>query len=221
MGRKLRILFSIPRTIWFNLRYLPLSQAIKLPVWIAPNVRIKELHRGGMKLKYARFNSTHIGFHVADAVDCYGVHTIICVRRGGVWNLDTAHIGQGAVIHVNEAGVLTTGSHFAISGTTSIVCSNSIVIGDNVQFSWNSLVMDSDAHKIFDVDGKLMNLIGEVEIGNKVWIAANITIMKNSKIGDGCVVAANSLVNKKFKESNVILAGSPVREVKKIGGWEL
>lgn len=221
MGRKLRILFSIPRTIWFNLRYLPLSQAIKLPVWIAPNVRIKELHRGGMKLKYARFNSTHIGFHVADAVDSYGVHTIVCVRKGGVWNLDTAHIGQGAVIHVNEAGVLNTGKHFAISGTTSIVCSNSIIIGDDVQFSWNSLVMDSDAHRIFDKGGKLMNPVGTVEIGNRVWIAANTTIMKNSSIGNGSIVAANSMLKKKFHVSDVILAGSPARVVKEIGGWKL
>ena len=36
----LNILVSIPKTIAFNFRYLPFSQAIKLPIWVASNCKI-------------------------------------------------------------------------------------------------------------------------------------------------------------------------------------
>ena len=213
---------AVPRSVWFNLRWLPWSQAVKMPVWIAPNVRVKNMWRGGFVLKDARFNSCHIGFHCADAVDGYGVHTIICINPGGRWFVDgDLHIGRGAIINVNSGGELRTGRNFAISGTTSIICSKTISIGGDVQFSWNSLVMDSDAHKVFGVDGEWINKPADVTIGNKVWIAANTTIMKGSVIGDNCVVAGNSVVNKAHRETGCVLAGMPAKKVKDISGWEI
>lgn len=96
---------AVPRSVWFNFRWLPWGQALKLPVWIAPNVRVKSMWRGGMVLADARFNSCHIGFHCADAVDCYGVHTIVCVKPGGRWLVESGlHVGRGAIVNVNSAG---------------------------------------------------------------------------------------------------------------------
>ena len=216
------IILSLPRTVWFNLRYLPFRQALRLPVWLAPNVRVKELYRGGIVIYSAGFNSTHIGFHNADAVDCYGSHTVISVEKGGIWHVSNdMHIGRGAIIHVKKGGRLSVGRNFAISGTTSIICSNSIEIGNDVQFSWNSLVMDSDAHRIYGEDEKLVNPSAPISIGNKVWIAANTSILKKAGIGDNCVVAGNSLVNRKIEGSNQIVAGIPAKPIKKISSWEL
>lgn len=218
----LKILCALPRTVYFNLKYFPFKVAVKLPVWIAPNVHIKKMWRGGIQLKFPAFNRVHIGFHLADAVDCVGAHTILNINRGGIWKIeDDAHIGRGAIISVGSQGILSVDKNFAISGTTSIVCSNKIEIGKDVQFSWNSLVMDSDAHKIYREDGMLLNPAGTVTIGNKVWIAANTTILKNSKIGNNCVVAGNSLVNKPIQENNCIVAGVPAFPKKKISRWEI
>ena len=36
-----QIPFEIKRVYWFNFRYLPFIQAIHLPIWIAPNCKIK------------------------------------------------------------------------------------------------------------------------------------------------------------------------------------
>lgn len=216
------ILLSLPRTIWFNMRYLPLRQALRLPVWLAPNVRVKKMYRGGMVIDSACFNSSHIGFHSADAVDCYGTHTVICVEKGGKWLVDSdLHIGRGAIIHVKHGGTLSVGRNFAISGTTSIVCSDTISIGNDVQFSWNTLVMDSDAHMVFGEDGKLVNPSAPVHIGDKVWIAANNTILKKSFIGNNCVIAGNSLVNRRIEGNDQIIAGVPARAVRKISSWKL
>lgn len=222
LHKLLLILLSLPRTVWFNFRYLPFKQAVKIPIWLASNVRLKKMYRGGIVLKNIAFNSCHIGFHCADAVDTYGVHTILCVEHGGKLLVESdLHIGRGAIIHVKTDATLSLGRNFAISGTTSIICSKEITVGDDVQFSWNSLVMDSDAHMVFDVDGNLTNYAESITIGNKVWIAANTTILKKSVIGNNCVVAGNSLVNKPLNVDNHILAGTPAKPIRPISRWQI
>lgn|SRR5574344_1062635 len=223
MKRIFSILFSLPYSIWFNFRYLPFVIAYKLPIWIACNTKIKGMYRGGIRLENnIRFNSVHIGYHCADAVDTYSTRTILCVEKGGhICIFGKIHIGHGAIIHVKSKGNLLLGDNFAISGTTSIICSEKIVIGENVQFSWNSLVMDSDAHHIFNENNEIMNSAKAITIGNMVWIAANCTILKGAFIPDNVVIACNSLVNKSFPYGNCILAGIPAKAIKDIAKWEL
>ncbi len=223
MNRFVKILFSLPRTIWFNIRYIPLKQAIKFPIWIANNVRIKNMYRGGIVVANdATLGLIRIGYHKVDAVDTYALHTILDVRKGGriIFNSD-AHIGHGAILSVKNGAVLSCGDNFAISGTTSIVCSKNITIGHDVQFSWDTLVMDSDAHVILDENNRELPNSASIFIGNKVWIAARNTILKGTEIQNNCVVASSSLLNKQYGEENVIIAGTPARIVKKIAGWHL
>ena len=52
-----------------------------------------------------------------------------------------------------------------------------------------------------------------VEIGNDVWLGANVFIMPGVKIGDKCVVAANSVLGAKDYPMGCILAGYPARKV--------
>lgn len=193
-----------------------------MPIWIAPNSHIRNMWRGGIIINNPTFNSIHIGYHIADAIDCVGTHTIINIQKSGVFRIERdAHIGRGAIICINSNGTLRVGKNFAISGTTSFVCSKEITIGHNAQFSWSSLVMDSDAHKIYDDSKQLIPNSGAIQIGNNVWIAANVTILKNSVIGSHCIIGSNSLVNKPIIADNCILAGAPVRVMKKIHKWEI
>lgn len=52
-----------------------------------------------------------------------------------------------------------------------------------------------------------------VKIGNNVWIGENVCILPGAEIGDGCIIAANAVVNKKFPCAT-ILAGIPARIIK-------
>lgn len=216
MSRATKILFSIPRTIWFNFRYLPLKYAFKLPVWIANNVRIKELHRGSIILNgKVCVGLIRIGYHEADGVDVYNVKTILNVAKFGrlIFKQD-AHIGQGAIIRINPNGELILGRHFAISGTTTIIASKSIHFGDEVQLSWASLIMDNDAHRILDDKNNWINPPKEIRVGNNVWIAANTTVMKGTILPNDTIVATNSLVNRQFDEENTIIGGQPAKVLK-------
>lgn len=222
MRRFLKILFSIPGTLYFNFRYLPLNKAIHLPIWIASNVKIKRLHRGGLVGDLDALGIVRIGYHEADAVDVYSAHTILDISRNGkVFFQHDAHIGQGALICVKDNGILTLGKNFAISGTTKIICAQHIEIGADVQFSWDTLVMDSDAHTLLEDDKTPIVNISPVILGNHIWIASNCTLLKGCQIADNCVVACHSLVNKKICEPNCLIGGTPAKVLRKIGGWHI
>lgn len=53
-----------------------------------------------------------------------------------------------------------------------------------------------------------------IEIGNDCWIGAGSVFLDGSAVGDGCVVAANSVVTKKFP-NNVVIAGVPAKIIRK------
>lgn len=55
---------------------------------------------------------------------------------------------------------------------------------------------------------------GPVSIGSKVWVGDNVTIIGPVRIGDGVVVAANSVVTRDVPD-NVIVAGVPAKIIKK------
>ncbi len=68
----------------------------------------------------------------------------------------------------------------------------------------------------FNFPGKYDNLQfskGPITIGNDVWIGYGATIMSGVTIGDGAVVAANSLVTKDVP-AYAVVAGNPAKIVK-------
>lgn len=59
--------------------------------------------------------------------------------------------------------------------------------------------MYNDFHKIYKND-KVINENKRVIIGNDVWIGCRSTILKGSEIASNSVIAAASIVTKKFNK---------------------
>lgn len=55
---------------------------------------------------------------------------------------------------------------------------------------------------------------GDTIIGNDVWIGQNVTVMPGIKIGDGAIVAANSVVTKNVPPYH-IAGGNPAKIIRK------
>jgi acetyltransferase-like isoleucine patch superfamily enzyme len=99
--------------------------------------------------------------------------------------------------------------------------STKINIGSNCLFSTNVEVRTSDSHSIIDLTTKKrINHAKNVYIGNRVWVSANATILKGSKISDDSIVANNAVVAGEFNDSNIVIAGNPGKKVKENISWQ-
>ena len=56
---------------------------------------------------------------------------------------------------------------------------------------------------------------GGIVIGNNVWIGDKCTILSGVSIGDGCIIAANSVVTQNVP-SYTVVAGVPAKIIKQL-----
>lgn len=96
------------------------------------------------------------------------------------------------------------GNNCRINGAY-IHAQSTIKIGDNCVVASGVNIIDSNGHQV----GSLNRSVGRdtpkpIEIGNNVWIGLNAIILKDTIIGDNCVIAAGSVV-KGIIPSNTIV----------------
>lgn len=103
-----------------------------------------------------------------------------------------------------------------INNGARIVVFKEITIGKDVRVSENVSMRDSDNHSF---EGMTKPKTSPIWIGNHVWIGINATILKGVTIGDGAVVAANSLVNKDVPP-NTLVGGVPARIIRENVKWK-
>lgn len=95
-----------------------------------------------------------------------------------------------------------------------------VKIGDDCMFGSFIIIRVTDGHTIIDKTTKeILNHDKDVEIGNHVWLARDVVVMKGVKIPDNCVVGACSVVTKPLTEENAIYAGSPAKKIKSNVEW--
>ncbi len=96
-----------------------------------------------------------------------------------------------------------------------------LVIGKNAQIGRDISIRTSDGHAIFNLGESLpYNEPEDVIIGDDVWIAQRAVILKGSKVSSNSIIGAYSLVNKKFEEEGVIVAGNPAKIIKRNIYWK-
>jgi len=129
---------------------------------------------------------------------------------------DNFDIYTGSFITIAAGAKLTLGKGGINRGVTVTVF-NSISIGDNVYISDHSTLRDSDNHCVTGGAGVHS---APINIGNNVWIGINVTILKGVTIGDGAVIAANSLVNKSVPP-HTLVGGVPAKVIRENVRWNL
>jgi acetyltransferase-like isoleucine patch superfamily enzyme len=113
----------------------------------------------------------------------------------------------------NKNATISIGERTTIGYHNFIFASRKLEIGNDCLIAPFVYLVDSNhgirrAQKINEQE----NETEAIKIGNDVWIASNVTVLKGVTIEDGVVVAANSVVNRSIPAYE-IWGGSPAKKI--------
>jgi acetyltransferase-like isoleucine patch superfamily enzyme len=114
------------------------------------------------------------------------------------------------------SGEIHLGNHVGLNGTT-IFSRRKVTIGDNTMIAPNVIIIDHSGHKPWPVNERWTQVDdpAEVLIGRDVWIGMNCIILKGTKIGDGSIIAAGSIVSGDVDAAS-LYAGNPAKKIKSL-----
>jgi|GEM_PF-1275442 len=136
------------------------------------------------------------------------------IYKGGEFNSEgLVRIARTCKIYV--AGKVSIGNGTYINPNTILVAFKNICIGQDCAISWHCQIIDDDLHSIEGTQTSSSDII----IGNKVWIGANVQILKGVHIGNGAVIGAGSVVTKDIPEK-CMAAGVPAKVVRENITWD-
>ncbi len=117
-------------------------------------------------------------------------------------------------LKAEKRGILNIGNNCFFNRNCSVTCFESISIGNNCMFANNLVIVDHD-HNIECIDRGSEYVMRSINIGNNVWVGANVTILKGVTIGDNAVIAAGAVVTSDV-EAGFVYGGVPAKKIKKI-----
>lgn len=148
----------------------------------------------------------------------------IVVKRSAEFRL-----AQGAVLEVGDGCTIQDYSFFQLTlpnpkvyiGDNTVIGRRNIITAKNVIKIGSNVLLGSDVQIIDHGHGIVRNriireqqaLIGEVVIGDDVWVGAGAKILMNVHIGNGAVIGANAVVTDDIPEYGVAV-GVPARTIK-------
>ncbi len=130
----------------------------------------------------------------------------ITFDRGG-----ELHIGpgfkmrDGAKLRVRRGAKCSMGKNVSLNASNVITCRERITLGNDVTLSPNVQIYDHD-HDYACEGGVAAGRFktSPVDIGSNVWIGANCVILRGTKIGDNCVIGANTVVKGDIPANSVV-----------------
>ncbi|MBN1036876.1 acyltransferase [Clostridium botulinum] len=115
------------------------------------------------------------------------------------------NIGKGIKIGNNFG----CGENCFLGAAGGIEIGNDVIMGQNVRFH-------SENHNFSDtnIPIRLQGVTHKgIKIGDNCWIGAGAVFLDGTVLGNGCVVASNAVVNKKFN-NNSIIGGIPAKLIR-------
>lgn len=164
-------------------------------------------------------------------ITCSDSAIIYYSARISFTNSKSITIGNNSRVYGNlrtvGSGKIQIGQHSQVGHYSRIGSVTSITIGNNTAVADHVIIIDNNNHPVNPIDRHYMQMTpsGSIErswvnsdsapiiIGNDCWIGQYSRICKGVTIGDGAVVAANSVVTKDVPP-NSIAAGNPAKIVK-------
>lgn len=120
---------------------------------------------------------------------------------------------DGAVWCSSDDGVIRIGEQTTISEASLTLTEPgmSITIGRDCLLSWKINLRCGDGHPIVDqTTGEIINAARPIILGDHVWVAAHVEVLKGVTIGDHSVIGTHSVVTHDVP-AHAIAVGVPAR----------
>ncbi|KJY78439.1 hexapeptide transferase [Vibrio coralliilyticus] len=121
--------------------------------------------------------------------------------------------GENCILFIGEDTIIGHNCYLSARerGVKLKICEGSML-------SRNVKIMTSDGHNITK-DGKRINSAQSIEIGPKVWLTDNVTVLKGVTVGEGSIIGINSTLTKSVP-SGAIAVGNPAKVVQNGVSWQ-
>lgn len=213
LSRYLKELRYIIPTLYFNLHYLPLRQAIRLPIVLYKphllackgKVRIEpddgRIHHAMVRM----------GFQMVSVFPDNGItwdnHGGTVVFRGDCIIGNDSHLSFGPKATVDIGHGLTSHAGLKLTSYHRITFHPHVVLG------WGSLCMDTNFHPMYDMEkNEYLPAYGPIEIGEYNWFGAGCKVMHSVTTPEHCTWGMGTTVTRGcIKKPYCLMGGSPVR----------
>ena len=133
--------------------------------------------------------------------------TLIRLAKNAYWIMHHGgYLFFDTTVDIKEDAILETGFFSANTGSV-IVCSKHICLGEDVMMGRNVIIYDSDFHQIGKNSGA-----EKVVIEDHVWLTGNINVNKGVRVGEGSIVASQTVLNKDVPKYSLV-AGKAIGTV--------
>jgi acetyltransferase-like isoleucine patch superfamily enzyme len=145
---------------------------------------------------------------------CIGKGTVVGTKTEIV-NSNNVEIGKdcllqdGVYIRAGTQGKIIIQDRAAINSFARLFGHGGIHIGEDAQIGPGTLITTTD----HDIYNSLEARFKPVVIGNRAWIAANVTILPGVSVGENAVIGAGSVVTADIP-ANCVAVGVPARVIK-------
>lgn len=206
-----KLVGSLPKIIYFNFHYLPFKQAIRLPIWIHKADLVKMKGRVVIDAETIKPGMICMGYRECSIYPNKGV---MWENHGGTVIFHGAcKIGNDTYMSFGPRTTVEFGHDFRNSATMRLVSYEGITFGEKVSIGWDTLIMDTNIHLVYDrKKKKYKNACGKISIGARNWFGTGCRIMHSVTTPEGCIFGMNTIVTRDCEmKAYSLMGGSPVR----------
>ena len=203
------------KTFWVNFRSLPLSQAVKFPIYVYGKLRVISLK--GEIIIQAPITRGMIQFGTKDKAN-YG-NKISTIRNANKLIVKGKLVlFNGFTINIFQNATLVFGQNVVLGADAYVFVQTGITIGEGTRSADGLNIQDTNGHFILNIDDQsIPNCTGEINIGSYNWLAGKTRVMKGCKTPDNTIVTSESIINKDYTKTvppYSIIGGAPAKLIR-------
>lgn len=197
-------------SVYFNLRYLPFKQAIKLPIIVDKVKMLVSKARFVIDAEQIDRGMIYIGGYISRAYPDTGVTFL---NEGCIIFKGKCQIMNDTTIICGKQGKIIFEDNVWIGGGCKIISMCGISFGVGTRLGWANVVTDTNFHPLYDITNqKFKRAYGPIEIGPYNWFGMQCIVMPSVKTPERCIFGARTVVNRgAIFEPYCVHGGSPIR----------